>query len=203
MKNMKRKNAQHWATSLLLSFGLLLTIPTVGWANNQERPSPESRRQANRQRPDGQYRRPMMRWLENLAESDPDTYEELQALQQKDPQAYMHRVRSKMMQSRRDKILDEHPALKAFLKELPEDERAALEKDLFRLAEDSQKENGPEERRRERRRRRRERDIDLEQFDARTEHFENQLERAEERIEQLRALLERRHALREKITDNE
>lgn len=169
---------------------------------HQQRPE-EPPRAERRRAQENAARGPGMQWLRDLAQSDPETFKTAQALREQDPEAFAKWAREYMAQHRRQAILERHPALKTFLEELPEDERVALEEDLFHAARghrarQDRPQEGPDRATRITRREK----MDAETFDARTQHFENELERAEERIRLLRELLERRRAMREKVLEN-
>ncbi len=203
-----QSNGNHCRSRVMII--MLLVVSQSVFAQRQGH-GPESRPQRTRemQRAErgrehaSEERRLGMRWLQELEASDPEEFAALQALREEDPQAFMERIRAYMQQQRRNALLERHPAFKKFLESLPDEERKALESDLFRFPrnERTRRQQNAEDPAPPRRMRREK--IDPAQFDAQTQYFADQLERAEERIEQLRTLLERRRALREQLVDDE
>ena len=139
-------------------------------------------------------------WLQEFAASNPEAFQQAQALRQEDPEAFALWIRTQMAKHRRNTIVERHPAFKSFLETLPDAERDALEHDLFQ-APRGQRVRGdrqPGAPQADSQRMPRE-PINPERFDARTKHLENELAQAEERIQQLRQLLQKRNEMRERI----
>jgi hypothetical protein len=139
---------------------------------------------------------PAQQWLRQLEQSDPEMHAKVQQMRQENPEAFGQWMRQRLMERRRNALLERHPAFAAFLKSLPESERQALEADLFPShRRDNRQQDTPMNRTD---RAKPDRPPAAEDGgDPRLRHFEQEIERAEQRIEHLRELLEKRRALLE------
>ena len=187
---------------------LLLAAPLAAEQNDlhnrsQQEPS-RAQRQQRRMQPQvnpTHEHRTGIHWLQELREANPHLYEQAQHMRQQDPDAFAQWMREQLQARRREALLQKYPALREFLASLPQEQRDALETDLFRRApphrrtREKQHNNTPKPHRSREKR-------DLEQFDAQTRHFEEEIQRAEQRIEKLRELLEKRRQLRDTLPRN-
>ena len=196
-----------WGAALT---GLLLLAAPLGAEQDaphnrsQREPPSRAQRQQRRMQPQEnatREHRTGIHWLQELREANPDLYEQAQHMRQQDPDAFAQWMREQLQARRREILLQKHPALREFLATLPQEQRDALEADLFRRAPPHRRtrqkphnDTPTPHRSREKR--------DLEQFDAQTRHFEEEIQRAEQRIEKLRELLEKRRQLRDTLPHN-